>query len=273
MPSVGRTRLCPGPAVHWHVHNRQREHSSRGEVAAARGGHTARTNPCFETPNQSQRTPPVTHRKLPAKHTRLVGGAQRPLLPARLTNAAPSSSVPTDRCHPTRRQLQHRWHSKDAQLRTETNARYPSRARPTRPWVKSAEWAPRAFNGMATRPKLSECSPAPLTDASPAGPQSRRPAPHHGIGRQRRRSHPWQLRRTAGRHPPRLRAPKHLVARAAKRGLQERVARVSAAAGCVADRTAFRAIGLFLAAVPPVEVRELAAEEAALRKGGSRVRG
>ena len=133
MPSVRRTRLRPGPAVHWHVHNSQREHSSRGEVAAARGGDTARTSPCFETPNQSRRTPPVTHRKLPAKHTRLVGGAQRPLLPARLTNAAPSSSVPTDRCHPTRRQLQHRWHSKDAQLRTETKCPIPEPRTPDTP--------------------------------------------------------------------------------------------------------------------------------------------
>ena len=133
MPSVGRTRLCPGPAVHWHVHNSQREHSSRGEVAAARGGHTARTNPCFETPNQSRRTPPVTQRKIPAKHTHLVGVAHRPLLPARLTSAAASSSVPTDRCHPTRRQLQHRWHSKDAQLRTETKCPIPEPRTPDTP--------------------------------------------------------------------------------------------------------------------------------------------
>ena len=200
MPSVGRTRLCPGPAVHWHVHNSQREHSSRGEVAAARGGHTARTNPCFETPHQSRRTPPVTQRKLPAKHTHLVGGAhrlcfrpdsptQRPLLPSRRTAAIPrGGSCSTDGTAKTHNCGQRR------------NARYPSRARPTRPWVKSAEWAPRSFNGMATRPNLSECWPAPLTEACPAGPQSRRPALHHGIGRQRRRSHPWQLWRSNHGH-------------------------------------------------------------------------
>ena len=151
MPSVGRTRLCPGPAVHWHVHNSQREHSSRGEVAAARGGHTARTNPCFETPNQSRRTPPVTHRKLPAKHTHLVGGAQRPLLPARLTNAAPSSSVPTDRRHPTRRQLQNRWHSKDAQLHTETKCPIPEPRTPDTPVGGSCRVGTSALGSLLQR--------------------------------------------------------------------------------------------------------------------------